>query len=105
MTKKCVYVFLRKDLDPVQHVVQAAHVCLDLGRKFLLPDERYRIVIFGIRSEAKLKNVIDELLELGIKHLSYLEPDLMALTALATEPLDEIQGQLFSRYRLLGYDG
>jgi hypothetical protein len=101
MTKKCVYVFLRKDLDPVQRAVQASHVCLDLGRKFPLPDERYRIVIFGIRSQAKLQSVIQELIAANVKHLSYLEPDINALTAIATEPLDEIQGQLFSRYRLL----
>jgi hypothetical protein len=101
MSKKCVYVFLRKDLDPVQRAVQASHVCLDLGRKFPLPDERYRIVIFGIRSEAKLQGIIEELVGADVKHFCYLEPDINAMTAIATEPLDEVRGQLFSRYRLL----
>jgi hypothetical protein len=100
--KKCIYLFLRKDLDPSQQIIQASHVCLELGRFLPLPDERYRIIILGIRSEPKLLSVINELNSLNILHKTFKEPDLnFQLTAIATEPLNEERSKLFSRYRLL----
>jgi hypothetical protein len=100
--KKVVYVFLRKDLGHTQRIVQAAHVCMEVGRRFPLPDERYRIIILGIRSEAKLSDVSKELCEHDIQHLEFQEPDMdMQRTAIATEPLDGEKAKLFARYRLL----
>lgn len=100
--KQSIYVFLRKDLDPVQQTVQAAHVCLEVGRKFKLEDPRFKIIIFGIRSETKLQSIIHELQGHNINHVIFTEPDLNdALTAIATEPLNADRGALFSRYRLL----
>jgi hypothetical protein len=100
--KKCIYIFLRKDLDPTQLIIQAAHISLEIGRSMPLPDERYRIIILGIRSEPKLLSVIKELSLLKINYKEFKEPDLnFSLTAVATEPLDKEKANLFSRYRLL----
>ncbi len=99
--KKAIYVFLRKDLGQVQRAVQAGHVCLEAGRRFPLPDERYRVVILGVRSEAKLRDVMAELSGLGVAHVSFVEPDLGQMTAVATEPLDESRAVALERYRLL----
>lgn len=99
--KKSIYVFVRKDLAPIQRLVQTAHVCLELSRKVDLPDERYNIVVLGIRSLAKLREVIIELDTLQINSIKFEEPDLGEMTSIATVPLTKEQGLVLSRYKLL----
>jgi hypothetical protein len=101
--KKSICIFLRTDLTPIQQVVQASHVCVEVARRFIEDtEERYKLVILGVRSEDKLKKVIEEIKNHKISYREYTEPDMdYQLTAVATEPLDDEKKFLFSRYRLL----
>jgi len=57
--KPTLYVFVRQNLDKPQIVVQSCHAVVEASRHFVLP--ACRIVVFGIRSEFKLKKTQDYL--------------------------------------------
>lgn len=97
-----LYIFVRKDLSYAQTVVQACHATLEATRKFIKDESRYKIVCLGVRNAAKLEKVIEELVQHGLNYIVFSEPDLAwEKTAVATEPLTEIQRVVFSRYKLL----
>ncbi len=94
-----VYVFVRLDLTHPQQVVQACHACLGLTRPV---DEVPSVIVIGIKSEEKLKGVIEYLKSINLDFSEFREPDLdNQLTAVATEPVREADKGLFRRYQLL----
>lgn len=97
-----LYIFVRKDLDYSQVVVQACHATLEATRKFIKDASRYKIVCLGIKSLSKLEKVMEELEQHQLGYIVFSEPDLSwEKTALATEPLTDKQRVVFSRYKLL----
>jgi hypothetical protein len=100
--KKTIYVFVRNDLSYAQKVVQAAHAVLESTRAFVRDENRYKIVVFAAKSEAKLKAIAEEAASNGIQTVAFTEPDLeYQTTAIATEPLEEEKRKVFARYKLL----
>lgn len=82
------YVIVPKDLTPVQQTIQGTHAANEIFNNY---DYHHGSIIYVVvKSEDKLKLVIEELLERGI-HLSiFREPDLgNRITAVATEPLGD----------------
>lgn len=82
------YVIVPKDLTPVQQSIQGTHAASELFN-----NNNYHhgsIIYVVVKSEDKLKDVIEQLLESGI-HLSiFREPDLgNRITAIATEALSD----------------
>jgi len=97
-----LYIFVRKDLDYSQIVVQACHATLEATRGFIKDASRYKIVCLGVRNAAKLEKVIEELEQHKFGYVVFSEPALgWEKTAIATEPLTDKQKVVFSRYKLL----
>lgn len=94
-----VYVFVRKDLSWPQRVVQACHACLEVGQKnFHGKMNHPHMVVIGIRDEAKLREVAEEI-EQNVVIRRFHEGT--EFTAFATQPVVEEQRQLFKRFMLL----
>jgi hypothetical protein len=82
--------------------VQTAHATLEATRAFVTDDNRYKIVVFGAKSEAKLQSIIEEASSHNIKTVAFTEPDMQfQTTAVATEPLCDEKRKIFARYKLL----
>lgn len=98
-----MYVFVRNDLSYAQKAVQAAHSCIEAARHFLLPDEDHpSVIIFGIKSEAKLKSIVEQLQQQGVRLKQFFEPDIgNQLTSIATAPVFGKDREIFSKYCLL----
>lgn len=61
------------------------------------------MVILGIPSEEELHSVRKRLVDHGIRHCHFYEPDIGdELTSLASEPITGKKRRLFSKYKLLG---
>lgn len=100
--KKTIYVFVRNDLSYSQKVVQTAHAVLESTRAYIEDDNRYKIVVFGAKSEAKLKAIMEEAASHEIRTVAFTEPDMQyQTTAIATEPLCDEKRTVFARYKLL----
>jgi hypothetical protein len=98
-----MYVFVRKDLSTPQQAVQSSHACIEASRAFLAgADEHPSVIIFGIKSEPKLKDIANRLTEAGVRHRIFVEPDIgHQWTAIATEPVCGERRAIFSKYTLL----
>lgn len=98
-----MYVFVRKDLSTPQQAVQSSHACIEASRAFLAgADEHPSVIIFGIKSEPKLKDIASRLEEAGVRHRVFVEPDIGdQWTAIATEPIPQEKRHLFAKYTLL----
>lgn len=103
MDKKYIYVFVRKDLSAAQICVQSSHACIEASRAFLAgADEHPSVIIFGIKSEPKLKDIAARLQEAGVRHRVFVEPDIGdQWTAIACEPVAGERRSIFSKYTLL----
>jgi len=76
---------------------------MELGRQVLNPtSEHPSLIVFGIKSEPKLRSIAEHLKSLGITLREFTEPDIGdQLTAIATEPICGERRQLFAKYCLL----
>lgn len=110
MERGYVYIFIRKDLTPQQMIVQSNHATWLGGADLLAPLRvrtgklpRCNFVVIGVRSEAKLKEVEEEIKQAGFGYTYFIEPDLgNTLTSICTQPLYGKQRLIFSRYKKLG---
>lgn len=86
-----------------QQAVQSSHACIEASRAFLAgADQHPSVIIFGIKSEPKLKDIAARLIEAGVRHRVFVEPDIGdQWTAIATEPVVGERRSLFSKYTLL----
>ena len=103
-----VYIFVRKDLEKVQQLVQAAHVTMVLGQDVGIKDHdasRQHFCVLGVGDLAALNDVHDFLVNKKIAHKYFKEPDIgNQMTAIATVPLRKsftVRKRLFSNYALL----
>lgn len=97
-----MYVIVRKDLSPAQKAVQSSHACIESARAFIKPDDSHpSVIICEVRSEQKLKMVMEEL-NGKVNYKTFQEPDIgNQYTALATEPIYNDKRKLFSRFQLI----
>lgn len=96
-----IYVFCRKNLTGSQQAVQAGHALLELSKKI---DMEYHpsSVFTVVKSEEKLKMVIQELIDKNINFSLFREPDLNnEITSVATEPLFDDKRVFLKRFQLL----
>lgn len=87
-----------------QIVVQAGHAILEATKAFVLQnmEDHPSLIVFGVKSEAKLKNLGETIRSHGIQIREFREPDIgNEMTAFATEPVCGEQRQLFAKYTLL----
>lgn len=99
-----VYVFVRTDLSLPQISVQSCHACIEASKAFNLEelDEHPSVIILDIKTEAKLNNVKNYLDSVGIKFVSFHEPDRdNELTSIATEPIFGDKRRYFKKYQLI----
>jgi len=100
-TTPYVYVFVRTDLSHPQIVVQASHACLEMASAHGMPYHPH-LVCIGIKSEAKLRSVLNEITAQGIRASPFIEPDIGdQMTAFATEPVFGERRKVFKRFSLL----
>lgn len=94
---------MRNDLSYAQKAVQSSHACIEAARHFLRPDEEHpSVIIFGVKSEPKLKSIAEQLQQNGIRLKQFFEPDIgNQLTAFACAPIYGKDRELFAKYCLL----
>lgn len=96
--------FVRGDLSLPQCAVQSCHACIEAAKAFdfeQLPDHP-SVIILHIKDENRLHRVRKYLVDNGVRHAHFYEPDRGdELTALATEPIFEDKRHLFRKYQLL----
>lgn len=95
---------MREDLSAPQIAVQSSHACIEATSAFNLGNlaEHPSVIICGIKNETKLNQVRKFLIDNGIRHVHFYEPDIDdELTALATEPLHGDRRNLFRKFQLL----
>ena len=84
------YIFLRKDMKPVYHIIQAAHAAQEAGIAFGKPEGEIPIHLglFEVKNQAELFKTAEVLEKLGIRFKMFYEPDdETGYTAIATEPI------------------
>lgn len=99
--KGYIYCFTRKDFSSSQQSVQLSHACIEAQRKFS-PNKHPSLVALAVKSEAKLKRVIQECIDNGIDFVIFRDTiHSNEITAVATEPLYDEKRGVFKRYSLL----
>lgn len=97
-----VYVVIRNDLSNAQKAVQAGHALIESTRNFNMNGAHPSVILTVVKSEHKLKEVMDELSKKKIKFSAFREPDIgNQLTAIASEPLYGKDREAFKRFQLL----
>ncbi len=92
---------MRQDISLAQQVVQSNHATYMMAATFQeeLPFEIPNIVLIGVPDQSSLNNVMESLIQKGIRFVDYCEPDFgMGLSAIATIPLGPVQRALLSEY-------
>ena len=99
--KGYVYCFTRNTFTPSQQAVQLSHACIESQRKFA-PNRHPSLVALSVKSEFKLKQVIQECIDNEIDFVIFRD-DIHGsqITAVATEPLYDEKREVFKRYALL----
>jgi len=98
-------VFVRLDLPHPNQVVQACHAIQEADRLFPIPEITPNVIVLGVKDEAKLHSVIEELVLHKVGHAPFREPDMgNQITAVATSPIYEESRKLFRKYKLLKGD-
>lgn len=95
---------MRQDISAVQQAVQACHASIEAAKAFSLEDlhEHPSVIILSIKNESKLHEIRNYLIDNGIQHVHFYEPDIDdQLTALATEPIFGDRRRLFRKFQLL----
>lgn len=96
------YVFVRNDLPNVQKVVQSCHAITELAR--IENSEHPSIITFGAKSEKKLKDAAEYLIENNIQFKIFREPMQPfnnSITAIVTVPLIGEKRELLKKFQLL----
>lgn len=95
---------MREDLSEPQKIVQSCHAVIEATKAFdvkSLPDHP-SVIILSAKNEHRLHRVRKYLIEQGIRHVHFYEPDRDdELTALATEPIFSDRRHLFQKYQLV----
>ena len=90
-----VYFFTRQDISYEQQLVQTAHAAAAVRQEHDFNAHEQHFIVFGVPSEADLKEKDEYLQKQGIRTTVFLEPDIgNQWTSLATQP---IRGSLARR--------
>lgn len=84
--------------------MQSCHACIESAKAFRLEelDDHPSVIILDIKTEAKLNNVKNYLDSIGVKFVSFHEPDRdNELTSIATEPIFEDRRRFFKKFQLI----
>ena len=84
--------------------MQSCHSILECAKAFDIErlSDHPSVIILSAKDERRLHRVRKYLIEQGIQHVHFYEPDMdHALTALATEPIFGERRSLFGKYQLL----
>jgi len=96
---------VRVDISIPQQIVQSAHASIECAKSFKLDrlSDHPSVIILSAKNEAKLHRVRKYLIEQGIRHVHFYEPDIEnELTAIATEPIEKSSIRLaLKKYQLL----
>ena len=96
-----MYVFVRRDLTRPQQAVQVAHAAIESTKRWPYIGDHPHLVVLGVKSEQKLKNILDKINSQNILTAPFYE-DGGELTAFATRPIiDAAERDLFRKYQLL----
>ena len=100
--KKHFYVFVRKDLSLPQQIVQSIHAAYEAALHITENDgEINSTVLCQAESEKQLLEISEYLDYRGIKHKTFVEPDIgHQHTSIATEPLTKKQRKYLSKFPL-----
>lgn len=97
-----IYVITRRNLSTPQQCVQSCHASVEATKAFPQPQETCNLIVCTVADEKALYDFSDKLIESGIQHAAFCEPDIgNQLTALATEPLYGDQRKAFSNLPLM----
>lgn len=100
MSQTHFFIFVRKDLPIEQQIVQAAHAAYEVGKQDRSENIR-SLVLSRVNSEDELLHQAEYLNYLGIKFVTFREPDIgNQATAIATAPLTEQQRKKLRRCKL-----
>lgn len=95
------YVFCRNNLTNAQKAVQAGHALLELSKKYNIKNHP-SLVYLVVKSEEKLKRVMQELIDNNINFSLFRESDMNnEITSIATEVIYGEKRELLKRYSLL----
>ncbi len=103
-----MYVFVREDLSAPQQAVQSCHACIEAASTFSINKlhDHPSVIICGAKNEDRLHHIKKYLIDNGIQHVHFYEPDLdNELTSIATEPLFGDQRKLFRKFQLIRVKG
>ena len=103
MTKKYVYVFIRKDLPNPQKIVQASHAVLEISRNYLRKwEEHPSVLVVGVNSEHQLKKFSKKVQDKGFRVIEFFEPLFEnQMTSFAVEPVLEEEKINFRCFNLI----
>lgn len=95
------YVFVRTDIPVADQLVQVGHACLEAGSRFNQPGVFSNLVLFGVSSQARLRDAAAWVEAVGIRCFAFFEPDdAMGYTAVCTEPVVGDARLFFRRFKL-----
>lgn len=93
------YTFVRTDIPLQAQLVQACHSAMQAGA--LWKGEKLNLVLLQTDSEQSLLDISKFLLENGINHVTFFEPDDdMGHTSITTEPLCSEKRKLLNNFKL-----
>jgi hypothetical protein len=96
------YVVVRSDLSYPQTIVQSCHACIEMTKKYISGGMKHpSLIVCYTKDEDSLVEIIKSLRKKGITFTSFWEPDIEGVTALCTEPLEEKDRILFSKFNLV----
>lgn len=102
--KTYIYAIVRRDLIPVQVVVQAAHATIEVARSGLIPEnsDHPSLIICSVKDEEELISFSKILSDKNIIFKPFYEADLNdSLTAIATEPVPQAKRKHFKDLPLI----
>lgn len=95
---------MREDLEVSQKIVQSCHAVIEATKAFNIErlSDHPSVIILSAKNENRLHRVRKYLIEQGVQHVHFYEPDMDdELTALATEPIFGDRREAFRKYQLL----
>lgn len=97
--KNRVYVFLDKNLNNPQKLVQSTHLGIESTRKF--PSNVHPSVIVLSIDLNQVDNIKKTLTQRGIQFTDFFEPLFDSVTGLATEPISKEQAKYLQHFAMI----
>lgn len=101
MTKKYLYVFTRKNLDPSQIAVQSIHSAFEMGRHFCKSEVHPSVVLIKAKDEMELEEYLNYIKSQSLNYKEFREPYYdNSLTSFTLEPITQDKRELLKRFKL-----